>query len=126
VDGALTGIAPIRPLQLYADGGYQLRFRSLGGTPNYGPRHGRCGGASPGKRFDGEAEGDWDGCGDASRTGHRPPYHDKLDCSDAPSPNGCEMTPFCSVEDASPRFWSNQGMESLVRRWKETPSICCG
>jgi hypothetical protein len=38
VDGALTGIAPIRPLQLCADGGYQLRFRSLGGTPNYGPR----------------------------------------------------------------------------------------
>jgi hypothetical protein len=31
-------IAPIRPLQLYADGGYQLRFRSLEGTPNYGPR----------------------------------------------------------------------------------------
>jgi hypothetical protein len=35
----LTGIAPIRPLQLCADGVYQLRFRSLGGTPNYGPRH---------------------------------------------------------------------------------------
>jgi hypothetical protein len=32
-------IAPIRPLQLCADGGYQLRFRSLEGTPNYGPRH---------------------------------------------------------------------------------------
>jgi hypothetical protein len=31
-------IAPVRPLQLYADGGYQLRFRSLEGTPNYGPR----------------------------------------------------------------------------------------
>jgi hypothetical protein len=30
VDGALTGITPIRPLQLCADGGYQLRFRSLG------------------------------------------------------------------------------------------------
>jgi hypothetical protein len=30
-------IAPIRPLQLCADGGYQLRFRSLEGTPNYGP-----------------------------------------------------------------------------------------
>jgi hypothetical protein len=29
VDGALTGIASIRPLQLCADGGYQLRFRSL-------------------------------------------------------------------------------------------------
>jgi hypothetical protein len=26
-------------LQLCADGGYQLRFRSLEGTPNYGPRH---------------------------------------------------------------------------------------
>jgi hypothetical protein len=26
------------PLQLYADGGYQLRIRSLEGTPNYGPR----------------------------------------------------------------------------------------
>jgi hypothetical protein len=26
-------------LQLYADGGYQLRIRSLEGTPNYGPRH---------------------------------------------------------------------------------------
>jgi hypothetical protein len=26
-------------LQLYADGGYQLRFRGLEGTPNYGPRH---------------------------------------------------------------------------------------
>jgi hypothetical protein len=25
-------------LQLYADGGYQLRIRSLKGTPNYGPR----------------------------------------------------------------------------------------
>jgi hypothetical protein len=32
-------IAPIRPLQLYADGGYQLRIRRLEGTPNYGPRH---------------------------------------------------------------------------------------
>jgi hypothetical protein len=32
-------IAPIRPLQLCADGGYQLRFRSLEGIPNYGPRH---------------------------------------------------------------------------------------
>jgi hypothetical protein len=32
-------IVPIRPLQLYADGGYQLRIRSLEGTPNYGPRH---------------------------------------------------------------------------------------
>jgi hypothetical protein len=31
-------IAPIRPLQLCADGGYQLRFRDLEGTPNYGPR----------------------------------------------------------------------------------------
>jgi hypothetical protein len=31
-------IAPIRHLQLYADGGYQLRIRSLEGTPNYGPR----------------------------------------------------------------------------------------
>jgi hypothetical protein len=31
-------IAPIRPLQLYADGGYQLRIRRLEGTPNYGPR----------------------------------------------------------------------------------------
>jgi hypothetical protein len=28
---------PIRPLQLYADGGYQLRIRRLEGTPNYGP-----------------------------------------------------------------------------------------
>jgi hypothetical protein len=27
-------------LQLCADGGYQLRFRSLEGTPNYGPRQG--------------------------------------------------------------------------------------
>jgi hypothetical protein len=34
-------IAPIRPLQLCADGGYQLRFRSLEGTPNYGPRQHR-------------------------------------------------------------------------------------
>jgi hypothetical protein len=25
-------------LQLYADGGYQLRIRSLEGTPNYSPR----------------------------------------------------------------------------------------
>jgi hypothetical protein len=25
-------------LQLYADGGYQLRIRRLEGTPNYGPR----------------------------------------------------------------------------------------
>jgi hypothetical protein len=24
-------------LQLYADGGYQLRIRRLEGTPNYGP-----------------------------------------------------------------------------------------
>jgi hypothetical protein len=32
-------IAPIRPLQLCADGGYQLRFRGLEGTPNYGPRY---------------------------------------------------------------------------------------
>jgi hypothetical protein len=31
-------IAPIRPLQLCADGGYQLRFWGLEGTPNYGPR----------------------------------------------------------------------------------------
>jgi hypothetical protein len=29
VDGALTGIAPIRPLQLCADGGYQLRLGVL-------------------------------------------------------------------------------------------------
>jgi hypothetical protein len=35
-------IAPIRPLQLYADGGYQLRIRSLEGTPNYGPRQLSC------------------------------------------------------------------------------------
>jgi hypothetical protein len=34
-------IKPIRPLQLYADGGYQLRIRRLEGTPNYGPRHSR-------------------------------------------------------------------------------------
>jgi hypothetical protein len=30
VDEALTGIAPIRPLQLCADGGYQLRLEVLG------------------------------------------------------------------------------------------------
>jgi hypothetical protein len=30
VDGALTWIAPIRPLQLCADGGYQLRLGVLG------------------------------------------------------------------------------------------------
>jgi hypothetical protein len=30
VGGALIGIAPIRPLQLYADGGYQLRLGALG------------------------------------------------------------------------------------------------
>jgi hypothetical protein len=30
VDGALTRIAPIRPLQLCADGGYQLRLGVLG------------------------------------------------------------------------------------------------
>jgi hypothetical protein len=30
VDGALTGIAPIRPLQLCANGGYQLRLGVLG------------------------------------------------------------------------------------------------
>jgi hypothetical protein len=30
VDGALTGIAPIRPLQLCADGGYRLRLGVLG------------------------------------------------------------------------------------------------
>jgi hypothetical protein len=30
VDGALTGIAPIRPLQLCADGGYHLRLGVLG------------------------------------------------------------------------------------------------
>jgi hypothetical protein len=35
-------VAPIRPLQLRADGGYQLRFRSLEGTPNYGPRQLHC------------------------------------------------------------------------------------
>jgi hypothetical protein len=29
-------------LQLYADGGYQLRIRSLEGTPNYGPRQEWC------------------------------------------------------------------------------------
>jgi hypothetical protein len=28
-------------LQLYADGGYQLRIRRLEGTPNYGPRQRR-------------------------------------------------------------------------------------
>jgi hypothetical protein len=33
---------PIRPLQLYADGGYQLRIRRLEGTPNYGPRQIIC------------------------------------------------------------------------------------
>jgi hypothetical protein len=31
-------IAPIRLLQLCADGGCQLRFRGLEGTPNYDPR----------------------------------------------------------------------------------------
>jgi hypothetical protein len=31
-------VAPMRPLQLCADGGYQLRIRSLEGTPTYGPR----------------------------------------------------------------------------------------
>jgi hypothetical protein len=30
VDGALTGVTPIRPLQLCADGGYQLRLGVLG------------------------------------------------------------------------------------------------
>jgi hypothetical protein len=35
---SLDLIAPIRPLQLCADGGYQLRLGVLGGTPNYGPR----------------------------------------------------------------------------------------
>ena len=30
MDGALTGIVPIRPLQLCADGGYQLRIGVLG------------------------------------------------------------------------------------------------
>jgi hypothetical protein len=30
VDGALTEITPIRPLQLCADGGYQLRLGALG------------------------------------------------------------------------------------------------
>jgi hypothetical protein len=39
---SLDLIAPIRPLQLCADGGYQLRFRSLGGTPNYGHRQSYC------------------------------------------------------------------------------------
>jgi hypothetical protein len=29
-------------LQLYADGGYQLRIRSLEGTHNYGPRQNCC------------------------------------------------------------------------------------
>jgi transposase InsO family protein len=35
-----AGSCPLNgpPLQLCADGGYQLRFRSLEGTPNYGPR----------------------------------------------------------------------------------------
>jgi hypothetical protein len=41
---SLDLIAPIRPLQLCADGGYQLRFWSLGGTPNYGPRQQYTGG----------------------------------------------------------------------------------
>jgi hypothetical protein len=31
-------IAPIRPLQLCADGGLPAEIRSLEGTPNYGPR----------------------------------------------------------------------------------------
>jgi hypothetical protein len=35
-------IVPIRPLQLYVDGGYQLRIRRLEGTPNYGPRQVWC------------------------------------------------------------------------------------
>jgi hypothetical protein len=39
VDLIPDSIVPIRPLQLYADGGYQLRIRRLEGTPNYGPRH---------------------------------------------------------------------------------------
>jgi hypothetical protein len=38
MDRSFDLIAPIWPLQLCADGGYQLRFRSLEGTPNYGPR----------------------------------------------------------------------------------------
>jgi hypothetical protein len=36
---SLELIAPIRPLQLCADGGLPAEIRSLGGTPNYGPRH---------------------------------------------------------------------------------------
>jgi hypothetical protein len=36
VDGALTGIAPIRPLQLCDDGGYQLRLGVLG-VPGVAP-----------------------------------------------------------------------------------------
>jgi hypothetical protein len=40
-------IAPIRPLQLCADGGYQLRFRSLEGTPNYGPQQNQTDPKSP-------------------------------------------------------------------------------
>jgi hypothetical protein len=41
-NGPIPGlVAPIKPLQLCADGGYQLRIRSLDGTPNYGPRHHR-------------------------------------------------------------------------------------
>jgi hypothetical protein len=43
-NGPIPGlVAPIRPLQLCADGGYQLRIRSLEGTPNYGPRQTWCG-----------------------------------------------------------------------------------
>jgi hypothetical protein len=35
---SLDLIAPIRPLQLCADGWLPAEIRSLGGTPNYGPR----------------------------------------------------------------------------------------
>jgi hypothetical protein len=35
---SLDLIAPIRPLQLCANGGLPAEIRSLRGTPNYGPR----------------------------------------------------------------------------------------
>jgi hypothetical protein len=36
---SLDLIAPIRPSQLCADRGLPAEIRSLGGIPNYGPRH---------------------------------------------------------------------------------------
>jgi hypothetical protein len=81
-------IAPIRPLQLCADGGYQLRFRGLEGTPNYGPRQIVSSGLYP---KDSESSERQPGCRDEA-PGSSSPYSGALDASQTAAPRTGEAS----------------------------------